>query len=752
MGYAACRVRLSNAVCSVLLMLATVVAVAEEPRIGLVLSGGGARGVAHVGVIQALEEMQVPVHAIAGTSMGALVGGIYASGVSAEDLREITSSMNWEEAFLDKPDREDWPVVRKQDDYDFPVKLQFSFNEGALAFPLGVVQGQRATMLLKDLMQRVETVKDFDNLYIPFRAVAADVETGEAYVFSEGDVVLAMRTSMSIPGIFAPTEYDGRLLVDGGIANNLPVDVARTMGVDKLIVVDIGTPLAKREEINSLLGVTSQMIGMLTRRNTEVQLRSLDDNDILLTPDLREVATLDFDKYQQAYDRGYEAAIAMRGQLETLAVDDASWATYVASRPEPDARDPLVAFIEIENDSKISDELIMARVRQQVGEPLDREQLGEDIGTIYGLDYFESIDYEVVRRGQEMGLVLKLKEKTWGTDNFKLGLNFVNDLNGDSQFNFGVSYRQKGLNKLGAEWSARGQLGDTIILDAAFYQPLDVRSRFFVTPYLGYTDYEVYNLGPEQEFLNDPLGIWRVRRGRLEFEGGMNFLWNSQLRAGLFRSVGDTRVDIGEKDVGESGFDEGGLTLTYLYDRLDSAFFPTEGGMFYSTVDGNRTGLGADTDFTRWEMQALGAISFGKSKANTVIVNARTAQSINAEASPQNFYLLGGLFNMSGFGQNRLAGRQLVFGMLQYQRRLTGQTLIPLSAPVYAGISLEQGNLWASRSDIALDDLRSAGSIYLGIDSPLGPIYVAYGRSEGANQSIYLSLGWPFYSQDHFRR
>ena len=724
-----------------------------EERVGLVLSGGGARGVAHVGVIQALEEMRVPVHAIAATSMGALVGGMYATGMSAGDLREVVSHMDWQEAFLDKPDRKDLPVRRKQDDYDYPVKFQFSFNDGSMSFPMGVVQGQRATMLIKNLMVQAETIKDFDQLFIPFRALAADVETGDAYVFSEGDIVLAMRTSMSLPAIFAPVEHDGRLLVDGGIANNLPVDVARTMGVDKLIVVDIGTPMAGREEITSVLAVAGQMINMLTRRNTEVQLASLDDNDILVTPELGEVGTLDFEKYQTAYDRGYEAAIALRASLETLALDETAWDHYVASRPPRVEYDPPVEFIVIDNNSKISDELIRVRLNQQLGEPLDRKQLEQDMGEIYCLDYFESVDYELVTDAGNTGLVLKLREKTWGTDNFKLGLNLVNDLDGDSQFNIGVSYRQKGLNRLGAEWVARGQLGDTIILDSVFYQPIDYKSRFFVAPYLGYRDYDVSAFLPgESPFDDRAVGSWRVRRATLELDGGVNLLRNSQLRLGLYRTIGDYRIDIGTDGLGEGGFDEGGAVASYSYDRLDSAFFPTRGGYFYGQYAANRTRLGADEDFDRWQLQAIGALSFGAKGANTVIVSGRTAQSRNASNEPQNFNQLGGLFNMSGLEQNVASGKQMLFGMVQYQRRLTGQTLIPLSSPVYVGASLEQGNLWESRSDISTGDLRGAGSIYLAVDSPVGPVYVAYGRSGNAQQSIYLSLGWPFYSQDNSRR
>lgn len=737
--------------CLLAMFFAVQTAAAEEQRIGLVLSGGGARGVAHVGVIQALEEMRIPVHAIAGTSMGALVGGLYATGMSSEDLQEIVGNMQWQEAFLDKPDRVDRPMRRKQDDYDYPIETRMTIRNGKLSFPLGLVQGQRATMLIKGLMVQAETIKDFDELFIPYRAVAADVETGAAYIFSEGDIVLAMRTSMSLPGVFAPVAHEGQLLVDGGIADNLPVDVARTMGVDKLIVVDIGTELATREDMTSLLAVTGQMINMLTARNTLRQLETLTPRDVLISPDLNGISALGFDKYQDAYQRGYDAAIVMQDQLLELAVDETQWAQYVASRPLPHDTDPIVEFIRFDNQSRIDEELVAVRLHQQLGAPLDREQLVADINTIYGMDYFETIDYEVVTEAGKTGLLIKLKEKSWGTDNFKFGLNMVNDLDGDSQFNVGASFRKKGLNRLAAEWLVRAQLGDTLLIDTEFYQPVGVKSRFFVVPYLGYEDYDV--LGTTVEGGSERvLGGWRVRRGRFDFEGGVNLYDNSQIRLGLFRAVGDYRVDIGSDDLDEGSFNEGGGTGVYTYDSLDDAYFPARGGYLYAAYNANRTALGADADFDRWLLQALGAFSFGKEDANTLIISGKTAQNINASDEPQNLNLLGGLFNLSGFPQNSLARQQTLFAMLQYQRRLTGKALIPLAAPVYAGMSLEGGNLWDSRSDISFGDLRGAGSIYLAVDSPIGPLYLAYGRSGASNQSIYFSLGWPFYSQDNFRR
>jgi NTE family protein len=259
----------------------------ERPKIGLVLSGGGARGAAHIGVLEVLEEMHIPIDCIVGTSMGSIVGGLYASGMSPAEINEALATIDWEDAFNDNIPREDRSFRRKRDDDLYLIKHKPGIgDDGKIKLPTGFLQGQKIDLIFKELTLPVSDIKNFDQLNIPFRAVATDITTGEMVVFSSGDLAKSMRASMSIPGIFAPMEMDGRLLVDGGVSNNLPVDVARDMGAEIVIVVDISTPLKKREELTSALSITAQLTGILTRRNTEAQIATLSDKDILIVPPL----------------------------------------------------------------------------------------------------------------------------------------------------------------------------------------------------------------------------------------------------------------------------------------------------------------------------------------------------------------------------------------------------------------------------------------------------------------------------------
>jgi len=348
----------------------------ERPKIGLVLSGGGARGAAHIGVLEVLEEMHIPIDCIVGTSMGSIVGGLYASGMSPAEINEALATIDWEDAFNDNIPREDRSFRRKRDDDLYLIKHKPGIgDDGKIKLPTGFLQGQKIDLIFKELTLPVSDIKNFDQLNIPFRAVATDITTGEMVVLSSGDLAKSMRASMSIPSIFAPMEMDGRLLVDGGVSNNLPVDVARDMGAEIVIVVDISTPLKKREELTSALSITAQLTGILTRRNTEAQIATLSGKDILIVPDLGDISSSDFNESGKAIPEGKAAAEQHREQLAGLAISQADYANLVLAQPERKTTLPVIEFVKLNNQSRVSDEVIMARLHVKTGEPRDVQAL-----------------------------------------------------------------------------------------------------------------------------------------------------------------------------------------------------------------------------------------------------------------------------------------------------------------------------------------------------------------------------------------
>jgi NTE family protein len=711
-------------------------AAGAPPRIGLVLAGGGARGLAHIGVIRYLEEQGIRVHAVAGTSMGSIIAGLYASGMNTADLENVARTLDWRYAFDDGTARDQLAFRRKQESFDFLVQAKLRIKDGKLGIPMGAVEGQHLNLLLHDLVAPVAGISDFDQLPIPFRAVASDIATGEAVVLSKGDLALAMRASMSIPGVFSPIDLDGRLLVDGGIAKNIPVDVVQGMGVDRLIVVDIGTPLMPREKIDNVLSLVGQLTTIMTRTNSEQQLALMREGDVLITPplDAAGVETMSFDKAEDAMRIGYEAAVAMGPRLAAFAGGAPAGRTAARAASET----PVIAAVSVETDAVVSKELLRNMVQQPLGAPLDRAQLEEDIADIYGLDGFSRVDYEVRPGPQGNELVLRARSNPSGINYLKLGMRWDQDSRGGSEFGLRASYRMKAINRLGAEWYSFGQLGGNSFFGTEFHQPLDVHRRFFASALYRY-DHEQLHLSED----GDIFARFRLDKQVVELTPGV-FLGNdAQLKLGAF--VGTTTADpeIGSRFLSSRSDNDGGWFVELNYDTLDRPYFPGSGVRLVSRYSTTDESLGADTGYDAWRTLATASFSVGR---NTFTAIGRWSElELDDDplplTVPAQTYTLGGFLNLSGYTTDALAGNYLGLAGLTYYRRLTEQSFLPVDMPVYAGASIEAGNTWLLRDNVDADDLIYAGSVFLGVDSPLGPLYLGLGVGEGRQYALYIKLG-----------
>ena len=723
--------------CLLLCLCPLMVLAAETaaPKIGLVLSGGAARGLAHVGVLKALEEQGIHIDAIAGTSMGAVIGGLYASGYKIDELEKLALGIDWQQALSDNPAREDIPFRRKQDDRDFLVKQKLSFrDDGSLGLPLGVIQGQNLSLLLESLLAHSSDIRDFDKLPIPFRAVATDIVNGEKVVFRKGHLPQVIRASMSIPAVFAPVEINGQLLVDGGMVDNIPVDVAREMGVDRVIVVDIGTPLRGRKELSTVFDILNQSITLMTRSNSEVQLASLRPDDILIQPALTSFGATDFGRSQDIITAGYRATQILEPRLAVLRHNDDSDVQLNTARSS-DERKPVITAIRIENDSKIGDSVIRYYIRQPVGEPLDLARLQRDMGTLYGLDYFEQVQYRVVHKGKERTLVISARGKRSGTDYLRLGLNLSDDMRGDSAFNLGASYRVNGINTLGAEWLTRVQIGDQQELYSEFYQPLDAGSRYFVAPYINAQSQNV-----ESILDNDPIAEYRLERYGFGLNFGRQIGNSGEIRLGIGEAWGKADVRIGERDLPGISFNEGFYDLKYSFDSLDNVYFPHSGEDISLSVRQYEPGLGSDERYLQWEFNLDKAMSSGP---NTWILGGRYGRTHNEAEVVTSSFLLGGARQLSGFRQDAISGQNISLMRAVYYRRLTPRSYLPLDFPLYAGMSLERGRAWNNDNEFDSGYINAA-SIFIGFDTPLGPLNFSYGFNDDDQKAVYLNLGQTF--------
>lgn len=711
-------------------------AAAGRPRIGLVLSGGGARGAAHVGVLKVLDEMQVPIDAIAGTSMGAVVGGLYASGMSAAEIETLISSVNWQDAFQDRPPRAELGFRRKQDDRNFLVRYALGIRENGFVLPRGFIQGQKLEQVLRNAALPVADVKDFDLLPVPFRALATDLESGAAVSMRSGDLVTAMRASMSAPGVFSPAPRDGRLLVDGGLVANLPIDAAREMNVDVLIVVDVSFRLSAREQLTSPLEVTNQAFAIMIQSRTREQRAKLLASDILIEPPLGQFPSTDFSRVPQALQAGEIAARLEHYKLAALALDTAGYREYLAARKPRSTATPIIQFVRAGSESQEHADLVSATLKDLTGKPFDKERVRDRLSSLYALDLFESIDYAVLEENGQAGLELTLRRKSWGPNYVRFGLNLEDDFEGGSRYNAAVRFIMTEINRLGAEWLTDLQIGDTPRVFTEFYQPVSLFSRYFVAPRFEFQERSVNLLSAAAQ-----IAEYRVRTLEGGLDVGREFANWGELRLGLRRGTVRSRVLVGDPGLPTEAANRGGFFTRFTYDKLDSIYFPRRGQQLTLEWRTERGYLGGDRDFDAYSASWLVARSLDR---HTLIFSTDLGTTVDNLATPENFFALGGFLNLSGLPPDSLTAPHYGIARLIYYRKIGRGGSGVLDLPAYAGVSLEAGNTWLDRDDASFNDLRKNASLFFGLDTPLGPLYLASGFDQSGDKAFYLFLGRTF--------
>ena len=711
-------------------------AMAEETdrsKVGLVLGGGGARGAAHIGVLKELERMRVPVDAIAGTSMGAIVGGLYATGMNATELEELVDSLDWAAALTDKPNRGDMSFRRKQDDAQVPIDLELGIRDNSIVMPKGVIQGQELDLLLRRLTLDVSHIDDFDNLPIPFRAIASDIEYGEAIVMQRGDLAQAIRASMSVPAVFAPVRIDGRLLVDGGLVRNLPIDVMQAMDVDVIIAVDVEFPLYGPEELDSAVAITEQMVTILMRKETERQIERMNARDILIQPDLGTYASSNFDEILDTIVPGQDATRAQADKLQAIALDQAAWEAYAAERVAPVATASHLAFVDVKHDGVLASEVLESRLTVAAGDPIDHAVLAANADRLYGLQLFEQVSYRLVEGEEGTGAEYLARTKSWGPNILQFGVALEDDFAGSTGFNVFGRITRVGINRLGAEWRNDVQLGTDPKLFSEFYQPLSFDARFFIAPYL---QLEQTNINAFAQ--DETVARYRLSEGKVGFDFGRELGRIGEFRLGVFRGAGEARVKIGDPSLENIDFQSGGAFMRLRFDTLDNARFPKSGMRADIGWTLSRPGLGADARYDTIEGEVTHNWTHGKS---TFQVGFGYATTLESNGVVQDYFRLGGFQRLSGFQRGAISGPHAALAKLVYRRQIGESGL--LATPIYLGLSLEGGNAWQDRSDMSVDSMLLNGSVFAGFDSWIGPVYLGAGFGEQGHSNVYLFVGAP---------
>jgi NTE family protein len=543
-----------------------------------------------------------------------------------------------------------------------------------------------------------------------------------------------MRASMSVPGAMAPVEIGGRLLVDGGIANNLPIDEARKLCAEIVIAVNISTPPLKREEITSALSVSVQLLNFLGKQTVDRQLAGMGPRDVLIAPDLGDISAGSFERSAEAIRIGEAAARAMAEQLKRYSLPPDQ---YAALR-ERQIREPkglgTVEEIRFEGLQRTNPEVLRSLVQSKPGEPLTEKKIGEDLRRIFGRGDFESIDYSIMGEPGKPVMVIQPREKSWGPDYLRFGVGLASDFHGENPFSAMVSYRKTWLNRLGGEWLNEVQVGMASRLFSEFYQPVDERGRTFVAPYgsIGQMTRPIF-AG------EDRIAQYNVDDGRIGLDTGLVLGTLGEARIGaLWRRV-NASVETGSPLLPDASDTLAGFRARLIVDQLDHAFFARSGYFAAATAYAYDESFGSDRNYKRLEGKLNGVTSWG---AHTLNITAAGGTDLNTDLPAYDTFTLGGPLRLSGYRIDEFSGRQMAFGRLMYYKRAVALPDL-LGSGVYLGASLEAGRISDRYDGMPPGGTIWSGSLFLGADTFLGPAYFGVGAGEAGRWSLYLLLGVP---------
>ncbi len=733
----------------------------QRTKVAVVLAGGGAKGAAHIGVLKALEEMRVPVDFITGTSMGAYVGGLYATGMSADEIESFIDTVDWNTGYRDRVNRSERRVRDKEYEDRYQLTTDLGLRWGEMRAPRGIVQGQGMLKILRETTGNLPPFVSFDDLAIPYRSVATDIIELEPVIIGNGYLVDAMMASMSVPGALPPYEVNGRMLVDGGVTNNMPVDVARELGADVVIAVDISTDYKEEDDFTTFLTVADQLSNYLVRSTTNRQAETLTDDDVFLRPDVGDMETTEFDKMPEAFRKGYQAAMQNRDLIKRYSLSSADYQKYVDDKE--DARRNLrygdeiaVEDIVINNNSHYSKKLLENRLALEPGNTYSTKEIEQSVQDLYALDRFELVSYRYDEVDGNDTLVIDVDEKSWGPNYVNFRFFLEDDFSTDSQYSIGMSTNFTDLNVHGAELRTNLEMGTDKMIEGELYSPFLSGQKTFTTFKLAYTKekrnapftgFEDTSLEATENYLPVSYTEW-VAEAAIGYQ---QTLWR-ELKFGVRYTDGDGELS-SLPLLGDVEFKRLGAFANYRIDTLDSFSLPTEGiyldlnYLISRDKSVGTTELVTDqrVEDTSYEMSGVlkAAHSFSR---HTLVANLDigvvTSKNSSVPIDPRE---IGGFLHLSGIPRNSLIGQNKAFGSVVYRYRWFDNDFGLFTSPFYIGASAEYGGVW-SDPDLDYNDLPlyMAGSVFAGVDSPVGPIMFGYGRTERNYDSFYLIIGTTF--------
>jgi NTE family protein len=713
--------------------------VAGRPRVGLVLAGGGAKGGAHVGVLKVLEELNVPVDCIAGTSMGALVGGGYASGIPAAEMEQFLLGIDWPKVVGGVGLWEKEPIEQKRGGVTYSNDVDMGLEDGKVIVPGGLVNTSGIDDLLRSYVANARSVSNFDQLAIPYRAVATDMVSGQMVVLDRGDLATAMRASMAIPGAFEPVRLDGYILSDGGMVRNLPIDVGRKLCADVVIAVNLVTQPTTVDKLVTATQLAGRAMDVMLEANVALQLQTLRPDDVRVDVHMGDIGTADFTRVPETIPLGEKAARAVAQQLRRYAVPAAeytAWRRRVTSSQEFEAR---VAAVKYEGLEHVNPDYLATLSTIRAGDQVNNQRISEESRRMSAVDDLETVGYKLEGDPASPTLVWLPKEKSWGPNYVKFDLGLYASEGGDNGFVIYAKQERRWLNSLGLQWRNEIQLGYNNLLTSSLHQPLDVAQRFFIEPAVIATQtWEYLYLDGER------IANYLFQDLAASVDLGVNFGHTAQLRAGYIYADRTVSVDTGPSVFPEGERIDAGLVAQAVYDTRDEAFAPTRGMAVAVEYYDASTSLGGDRDWRRLEAGARLALPV---RGDVIWLTAAGGTGLGSQLPGDRFFTLGGPGSFPGLQLAEFRAPEYWTVSGSYLWKLADlQTL--RGEAIYLGAQLETGEIanWVPNSKL-LSEARLepiyGGSVYLAGRTMVGPLTLGIGATSTEAWSLWLTVGRP---------
>ena len=706
-----------------------------RPVIGVAFGGGSARGLAHVGVIRWFEEHRIPIDVAAGTSMGGLIGGSFATGMDADELDQMLATMNWD-ALFGSSNFAFKNIRRKADARAFPSRIEFGLKRGVVP-PTSLNNGEQVDLLLAGIAAPYYDVERFDDLPTPFRAVAVDLVTASQVILDHGSLARAMRATMSLPLIFPPVEMDGRVLVDGGAMNNVPADVVRAMGADRVVAVNVGE-LGDAENISyTLLGLAGGTLDAMMRASSRVGIASA---DVQIDVPLKEYGSLDWRRSADLVREGYQAAETMRDQLLPLAVSEAEYAQWKADRQGRRRRTlPVPSFVNVEGIARDDERRLNAVLPRHVGVPLDIDAFEQDLAPLTGLDRYETVTWTLVKNeAGDTGLLVRGRAKPYAPPFLMLGLNLENTTSTDFRITATGRYLAYGVLGSGSELRVDATVGSNPGAGFELYEPIGP-TPLFVAPYATVTTATFNNIEDDKVV---------ARYGQTFSAVGVNLGANlgarSDVRVGAY--VGRLKATV---EVGDPGFPglsgkETAAEAVWRFDGQDSFVIPSSGTLasvrLFHAFDAPDIMVGDQSFSSMGNLTQLsGTVNrfWNRGERNRVFLTGGLGTSFNGNPFPPSQFQLGSPIRLGAYRPGELYGNHYYLATGGYLRQL-GRLPDFIGGPIFAGAWLENGDAFADWNKATWRTNVSAGAI---LDTLIGPVMLAGSGGFDGRWRTYLGIG-----------